>query len=70
VVECLQPDIAAEPWVESYRRAYARLEAGSADAVAALRALAEARPDDAVIRFHRARAEAGTLSVIVELTDK
>src|SRR5262249_20314526 len=70
VVECLQPEEAAAPWVDAYRRAYTLLEAGSPDAVAALRALAEARPDDAAIRFHRARAEAGTLSVVVELTDK
>ena len=70
VVELLAPEVAAEAWVEAYRRAYALLEAGSRDAVAVLRALAEARPDDAVIRFHRARAEAGVLSVVVELTDK
>jgi class 3 adenylate cyclase len=70
VVELLPPGVAAEPWVEDYRRAYAQLAAGSRDALAALRALAAARPDDPVIRFHRDRAEAGVLSVVVELTEK
>jgi class 3 adenylate cyclase len=70
VVELLPPEVAAEAWVDSYRNAYALLEAGSRDAVAALRALETKRPDDAVIRFHRERAEAGVLSVVVELTDK
>src|SRR5205807_600663 len=53
VVECLPPEVAAEGWLEEYRRAYALLEAGSRDALAALSALAAARPDDGVIRFHR-----------------
>jgi hypothetical protein len=70
VVELLPPEVAAEAWVEAYRHAYALLETGSRDAIAALRALAAARPDDTVIRFHRERAEAGVLSVVVELTEK
>jgi class 3 adenylate cyclase len=70
VVELLALDVASEDWVERYRRAYALLEQGSADAERELRALAAARPDDPVVRFHAARIERGLASVVVELAEK
>jgi class 3 adenylate cyclase len=70
VVECLAPDVAAQEWVAAYRHAYTLLEQGSGDAAAALRALAAARPDDDVVRFHLARVERGLASTVIELAEK
>ncbi len=70
VVECLPPELAAQDWVEAYRRAYALIEQGSAEAEPALRALAAARPDDSVVRFHLARIERGLISAVIEMAEK
>jgi len=70
VVECLPPEVAAQDWVEAYRRAYALIEQGSAEAEGALRALAAARPDDAMVRFHLARIERGLISAVIEMAEK
>ncbi len=63
--------VAAMPdhWVD-YRTAFARLEAGDADAAAAFRALATVAPDDGVVRAHLDRLEAGVVSTVIELTQK
>lgn len=68
--ELMQEDVAGEAWVESYRQAYARMEANDPAADPALAALAALRPDDGLVAFHQARLNGGKRVPLIVMADK
>jgi len=68
--EPLPAEAAAAPWRAACEDAYARMAAGDPGALEAYRALERERPDDALVRFHRRRLEAGERGVVVALGGK
>ncbi|MEY3202349.1 MAG: hypothetical protein RIR70_1899 [Pseudomonadota bacterium] len=64
------PDEARSDFFVAYQAAFKLLEAHNPEALPALQALARARPDDVLVRFHLSRVEAGEITSRVILDDK
>jgi adenylate cyclase len=57
--EALHPEEGDREWLCAYEEAFEQMASGDPDAVDAFRALERERPDDALVRLHRRRLEAG-----------
>jgi adenylate cyclase len=63
--EALQPDEVAYEWIRACEEAYERMASEDPQALALYRALERQRPDDALVRLHRKRLEAGEVGLVV-----
>jgi adenylate cyclase len=70
VFEPLPPDLADAPQTESYRRAYAKLEAGDTGASQAFAALVGQYGEDPLATFHLKRLLAGEKGVEITFGEK
>jgi hypothetical protein len=65
--EALQPDAAEADFIEQYLDAYDQIETDTAAALRAFRELERLLPGDRLVRFHRARLEAGEAGVVIRV---
>ena len=66
--EALQADEAAPAWIDGCEKAYEQMADDDPRALDLYRALERERPDDALVRLHRERLEAGEKGVILVLS--
>ena len=66
--EALQRDDVAREWIRACEEAYERMANEDPQALALYRALERERPDDALVRLHRKRLEAGEVGPVVRLS--
>ena len=67
VWEALQPEVADRLWLRANEQAYERMANGDLSALRAYRAPRNERPDDALVRVHLQRLEAGEQGVVVSI---
>ncbi len=68
--ELMQEDVAQEDWVESYRQAYALMEADDPAANQAMADLARLRPEDGLVAYHLARMKEGKRVPLIVMAEK
>jgi len=66
--EALQPDEVAHEWIHACEEAYERMADEDPQALELYRQLERERPDDALIRLHRKRLEAGAVGPVLRLS--
>ena len=67
VWEALQPEVADRLWLRANEQAYELMANGDLSALRAYRAPRNERPDDALVRVHLQRLEAGEQGVVVSI---
>jgi hypothetical protein len=66
--EALHPEEAGTERLRAYEEAFEQMTSGDAEALDAFRALERERPDDALVRLHRQRLEAGERGAVLTLS--